>query len=307
MGELSTPAKLPRVTVIIPTYNYSSVLPYSIGSVLRQSFTEFEVLVVGDGCTDDSEQVVTAIPDPRLRWINLPVHHGHQSAPNNEGLHEARGSIIAYLGHDDLWLPHHLEVMVSAIEAGADVAHSIVHRIGAEGNIQPPAGGMLGFQPGEWMPPTGVAHRRTATEKVGGWRDYRTLYVDPESDLWLRMHQAGLVFQPVPRLTAVKFPASWRKDIYKKRWSHEQQQWTERILKEKDLEAVEMGKLLVAAELQRRRQLTFRAGLRQVLERTSTEIRRRLPLKETLRRALGRTRGEVVRKRQQFRRQFKGL
>lgn len=250
MPEPSATAESPRVTVIIPTYNWSSVLPYSIGSVLRQSFTDFELLVVGDGCTDDSEQVVTAIADPRLRWINLPVHAGHQSAPNNEGLLQARGSIIAYLGHDDLWLPHHLEVMIAAIDAGADVAHSIVHMIDAEGNILPPPRGVLRFEPGLSLPPTGVAHRRIATERVGGWRDYRTLTLDPEADLWDRMQQAGFAFQCVPRLTAVKFPASGRKDIYKKRSSHEQQQWTDRIRKEEDLEAVEMGKRLIARDVQ---------------------------------------------------------
>src|SRR5256714_13138994 len=109
----------PRVTVIIATYNWSSVLPYSIGSVLRQTFTDFELLVVGDGCTDDSEQVVAAIGDPRVRWINLPANHRQQSAPNNEGLRQARGEIIAYLGHDDLWLPHHLEVLVGALDREA--------------------------------------------------------------------------------------------------------------------------------------------------------------------------------------------
>jgi glycosyltransferase involved in cell wall biosynthesis len=289
MPEPSAIAASPRVTVIIPTYNWSSVLPYSISSVLRQSFTDFELLVVGDGCTDDSEQVVTAITDPRLRWINLPVNDGHQSAPNNEGLLQARGSIIAYLGHDDLWLPHHLEVMVAAIDAGADVAYSIVHMIGAEGKILPPAGEMPRFQPGQWMPPTGVAHRRIAAERAGRWGNYRNISLDPETDLWLRMHQAGFAFQSVPRLTAVKFPAIYRKDIYKKRPSHEQQQWTDRILKEKDLEAVEMGKLLIA----KRRKLTFRAGVRALLGRTSSEIRRRLPL----------GRGAMVR----WRRQFKGL
>jgi glycosyltransferase involved in cell wall biosynthesis len=280
MREPSASTVSPRVTVIIPTYNWSSVLPYSIGSVLRQSFTDFELLVVGDGCTDDSEQVVTAITDPRLRWINLPVNDGHQSAPNNEGLRQALGSIIAYLGHDDLWLPHHLEAMVASVDAGADVAHSIVHIIGAEGSILPPAGEMLGFRPGEWMPPTGVAHRRIAAERVGGWRNYRSLSMVPESDLWLRMHRAGFAFQPVSRLTAVKFPASMRKDIYKKRSSHEQQQWTQRILKEKNLEAVEMGKLLITVEIKWRRKLTFRAGFRAVLLRTSAEIRRRLPLRQ---------------------------
>lgn len=268
MPEPSITAESPCVTVIIPTYNWSSVLPYSIGSVLRQSFTDFELLVVGDGCTDDSEQVVTAITDARLRWINLPVNDGHQSAPNNEGLRQARGSIIAYLGHDDLWLPHHLEVMVAAIDAGADVAHSIVHRIGAEGNILPPAG--VTFEPGRWLPPTGVAHRRIAAERVGGWRDYRNLSLDPETDLWLRMQQAGYAFQCVPRLTAVKFPASHRKDIYKKRSSHEQQQWTDRILKEKDLEGLEMGKLLIAAELQMPGELTS-VVFRMLLRRTSPD------------------------------------
>lgn len=268
----------PRVTVIIPTYNWSSVLPYSIGSVLRQSFTDFELLVIGDGCTDDSEQVVNAIADPRLRWINLPVNNGHQSTANNEGIRQGRGSIIAYLGHDDLWLPHHLEVMVAAIDAGADLAHSMVHIVGPEGSILPPAGEMLGFRPGVWMPPTGVVHRRIATEKIGGWRDYRSISMTPESDLWLRMHRAGFVLQPVSRLTAVKFPASQRKDVYKERPNREQEQWTERILKEKDLEAAELGKLLIASEAQRRYRLTLRSGLRAVLARTGANIRRRLGL-----------------------------
>jgi glycosyltransferase involved in cell wall biosynthesis len=212
---------------------------------LRQSFTDFEVLVVGDGCTDESEEVVTAIADPRVRWINLAVNNGHQSAPNNEGLRQSRGSIVAYLGHDDLWLPHHLEMMVAAIDSGTDVANGIVHMIGAEGNILPPAGGLQQYRAGHWLPPTGVAHRRTAAETVGGWQDYRNLSIDPETDLWLRMSQAGLKFHTAHRLTAVKFSASRRKDCYKTRSSDEQRQWTDRILNEKDLEAVELGKIAV--------------------------------------------------------------
>jgi glycosyltransferase involved in cell wall biosynthesis len=206
-------------------------------------------LVVGDGCSDDSEQLVNAIADPRVRWINLPVNSGHQSAPNNEGLRQALGSIVAYLGHDDLWLPHHLEVMVAAIDGGTDVAHSIVHMIDAEGNILRPARGLLRFEPGRSLPPSGVVHRRIASERAGGWRDYRSLTVDPETDLWQRMHLAGFAFQCVPRLTAVKFPASGRKDVYQKRSSEEQQQWTGRILQEPNLEALELGKLLIAADV----------------------------------------------------------
>ena len=109
--------------MIIATYNWATVLPYSIGSVLDQTFTDFELLVIGDGCTDESEQVVAAIADPRVHWINLPTNTGNQAGPNNEGLRRARGDIVAHLGHDDLWLPRHLEHLVAAIDAGAAVAH----------------------------------------------------------------------------------------------------------------------------------------------------------------------------------------
>ena len=88
---------MPRVTVVIATYNWATVLPYSIGSVLDQTFTDFEVFVVGDGCTDESGDVVTAVDDPRVHWRNLPSNVGHQSGPNNAGIREANGDVIAYL------------------------------------------------------------------------------------------------------------------------------------------------------------------------------------------------------------------
>src|ERR1043166_3496543 len=125
-------SRAPLITVIIPTYNWSEVLPYSIGSVLRQTIQDFEVLVVGDGCTDDSEQVVNAQNDDRIRWINLPANSGHQSDPNNEGLRQARGSLIAYLGHDDLWFPHHLASLSTALNAGSDLAFTLTEVIGPE-------------------------------------------------------------------------------------------------------------------------------------------------------------------------------
>ena len=95
--NMSSPA--PLVSVITATYNWSSVLRYAIQSVLRQTCQDFEMIVVGDGCTDDSAEVVASFDDPRLRWHNLPHNTGHQSAPNNAGLELARGRYVAYLGH----------------------------------------------------------------------------------------------------------------------------------------------------------------------------------------------------------------
>jgi glycosyltransferase involved in cell wall biosynthesis len=218
----------PRVTVIMPTYNWSSVLPYSIASTLEQSFTDFELLVIGDGCTDDSERVVNGIGDPRVRWIGLP-RSGHQSGPNNEGIRQARGEYVAYQGHDDLWLRHHLAVLVPALDAGADLAHSVVAMVRADGSVYP------------WTPvPSSVAHRRSMTDRIGGWRDYREIAAMPEVDLFDRARAAGMAFSFVRRLSVIKPAASWRRGIYRERPCHEQAAWLERIRTEPDLETTEL-------------------------------------------------------------------
>lgn len=254
---------MPRVTVIIATYNRSSVLPFSIGSVLRQSFTDWELLVVGDACTDDSENVVRAFEGnygaEKIRWINLETNSGNQSAPNNEGLRQARGEFIAYLGHDDLWLPHHLETMVAALGSNEtdvsdsavadnesstriDIAHALVSWI-----FPPEARDGLIFPPQVCVAPSSVLHRRCLTQALGGWRDYREIPLPPDADLWQRARAAQFRFAFVPRLGVVKFPATARRDIYKTNACHEQRDYFERIGHEPDFEATELARMLCAA------------------------------------------------------------
>lgn len=223
----------PRVTVIIPTWNWSTVLPFSIGSVLGQTFDDFELLVIGDGCSDDSAEVVRATGDSRVRWINLAHGVGHQSGPNNEGLRQARGSLIAYLGHDDLWLPHHLEVHLEAFGRGADLTHSLVAAVRPDGSVRP-----LVPAAGGWNPPTGMMHRREVAERAGGWKHYRDLPITPEVELCERFVAAGFRQAIVQRLTAIKFPASERRDVYRIRSAHEQAAWLARVRAEPDLESM---------------------------------------------------------------------
>ena len=226
----------PRVSVIIATYNRSAVLRYAIASALAQSIDDFELLVVGDGCTDDSEQVVAAIADPRVRWINLPENSGHQSAPNNRGLKEAKGEFVAYLGHDDLWLSHHLECMIDGLEkSGAAFAHSLALRIVApDGEIGVPI--LPRPQDGIFAPPSCTMHRGSVVEKIGGWADYRQLRVAPETDFFMRARRAGYQSVFVPRLTVIKFPAARRRDVYLTRQSREQEAWYDRIRSTPDIE-----------------------------------------------------------------------
>lgn len=237
----------PAVTIILPTSNWSSVLPFSIGSGLRQTFGDFELLVIGDGCTDDSAAVVGAIDDHRVRWINLASHVGHQSGPNNEGLRQARGRVVAYLGHDDLWFPHHLECLLAAIEGGADLAFGLTAMVRPDGLTVEPAPLRGRYTPGVWVPPTSVVHRRQVVEQVGGWRHPREIPIDAEADLWRRVHEAGLTIEAVPRLTAIKFPAVWRKNVYLDRPHHEQAEWFERMTVETDLEPKLLGRLFTAS------------------------------------------------------------
>ena len=222
---------MPRVTVLTATYNWATVLPFSIGSVLDQSFTDYELLVIGDGCTDESGELVGAIEDPRVRWCNLPSNAGHQAGPNNEGIRQARGDLIAYLGHDDLWLPDHLAVLVEAIDAGSSVVHASMLRVvpQQQPTAWPPPG--WAYRPGFWMPPTTLMHDRGLARSVGGWRMPRdTGKIDAEADLLLRLAWgAGRLPMWVARLTSVKLPATRRSDVYRQRPCHEQAYWLGRI------------------------------------------------------------------------------
>jgi len=230
----------PKVTVVMATYNWSSVLPYSIGSVLRQTWTDFELWVVGDACTDDSEQVVGNIQDSRVHWHNLPTNYGQQGGPNNAGIERALGCYIAYLGHDDLWLPHHLESLVAAMDAGADAAWGVVSYIMPDQTRVLMPHDADKYQPGMWIPPTGLIHRKDLAQKVGGWRSYREITMDPETDLMKRMHEAGGVFRFVPRLTALKIPAAERKNVYQARPCHEQAAYALKIQQNAQLEQAEL-------------------------------------------------------------------
>ncbi len=265
----------PQVTVILPTYNWSSVLRYAIASVLQQTFTDFELLVIGDGCTDDSAHVVAEAGDPRVRWIELPENSGHQSGPNNVGLGEARGEIIAYHGHDDLWLPHHLAVTVDALgSSGGDLAHSLCLMVPAEGE----SGWLLIPQPelGAYAPPLCVIHRRSLTERVGGWRHHRELgTTPPDVELWRRATASGVMLTSVPRLTGIKFPASLRRDVYRTRPHCEQEAWAARIASDPDLE-VNLLARAVMARSSLMESWSYRELLRGFIRQTARRMRARL-------------------------------
>lgn len=99
----------PKVSVIIPTYNCASMIAQCLDSVLNQTFKDFEVIVIDDGSTDDTERVIAPYKN-RITYIRQ-VNQG-AAAARNRGIKEARGDYIAFLDSDDLWFPDKLEKQI---------------------------------------------------------------------------------------------------------------------------------------------------------------------------------------------------
>ncbi|NIT04308.1 glycosyltransferase [Candidatus Saccharibacteria bacterium] len=100
--------KQPLVSVIIPAYNAAQFLPETIESALKQTYKNIEVIVVDDGSTDNTEEVVKKYP---VRYIKIE-HSGGPATPRNEGVHKAKGELVAFLDSDDVWLSKKLEKQV---------------------------------------------------------------------------------------------------------------------------------------------------------------------------------------------------
>jgi glycosyltransferase involved in cell wall biosynthesis len=110
------------VSIILPTYNRARFLPEAFDSIRRQSFADWELVIVDDGSTDDTEQVVAEwLPrvGGRARYVRQP-NRGAYGA-RNTGLDHATREFVAFFDSDDLWLPHHLANCVAAFEAAPDV------------------------------------------------------------------------------------------------------------------------------------------------------------------------------------------
>lgn len=230
--------KPPRVTVLIPTYNWSSALRQSIPSVLRQTYADFELLVIGDGCSDDSAEVVASFGDPRVRWLNLDTNSGSQTGPNNAGLEAAQGEYIAYLGHDDLWHPSHLQSLVATLDSStADLAHAITILYGLPGTGVRALTGLTPQDPDQtlrFVPPSSWMHRRDLIEKIGPWKDHRIIRWPQDYEFLHRAFALQQRFALTRQLSVFKFTAGWRPDVYKTKATDEQQALSLRMDAEPD-------------------------------------------------------------------------
>ena len=190
--ELETAA--PRVSVLIGCYDNAATLPRAIDAILRQTLADIELVLVDDGSSDDSPQIIAAAvaADARVRALTMPRNIGI-SRSLNEGLRAARSPLVAVQDADDYSAPQRLERQLAVLDARADVAvvGSRMHEVDEAGRPLAPrtsfrAGDvndvLLRFNP---IPNTSSMFRRDIALALGGY-DPRYRYA-MEYDLWLRI------------------------------------------------------------------------------------------------------------------------
>lgn len=217
----------PYFSIVLATYNRGQHIIPTIQSVLQQTFGDFELIVVGDGCTDGTEQAVSAFDSDWISWRNLAANSGSQSAPNNEGLRCARGRWIAYIGHDDIWAPNHLACL-QALTARNETDFAVSGCL-----YYGPADSETYFVTGlftesaaateQFFPPSSFAHRRDVVDRIGAWRDARSIVPPPDCDFLLRAARGGLKFVSTGRVTVHKFASGHRYLAYLRPSGREQQ------------------------------------------------------------------------------------
>lgn len=127
----------PLVSVLLPTHNRPDVLGLAIQSVLDQTYTNFELLIVGDGCVGDTTKVVQSFNDKRIRFFDFPKAPGFGYGNRNKAIREARGTYIGFAADDDLLFPDHLENLLETASPANMIVYSQALWVSSDGIAAP--------------------------------------------------------------------------------------------------------------------------------------------------------------------------
>ena len=181
----------PAISVIIPTFNRAQDVAAAVASVLDQTWTDFELIVVDDGSTDDTDAALAPLAD-RIRLLRQP--NRGVSAARNAGIDAARGRLIAFLDSDDRWLPKKLAVQKAFFDAHSDARICQTEEVWIRNGVRvnpgrrhrKPSGNI--FIPSLALclvSPSAVMMRRELFDAIGRFDE--TLPACEDYDLWLRV------------------------------------------------------------------------------------------------------------------------
>ncbi len=208
----------PRFSVLLTTHNRSNLLRYAILSVLSQTEGDFELLIVGDGCTDNSAAIVAAFNDTRIRWFDLPKAPYFGYANRNVALRQAAGEYIAFVSDDDLVFPDHLALLAATLEkSDAEWAYNRPLWVTDDGFVVPFANNLLNSDELDnfltvWnpIPSTCVMYRRSCLDKYGYFPE--DVPASGDWKYWIRIIEGGnrTNFDYCPTPSALHFNAIWK-------------------------------------------------------------------------------------------------
>lgn len=184
----------PRVSVLMPAWNRARFIEEAMSSVLGQTFRDLELIVVDDGSTDDTAELVRSCRDSRVKLFQQD--HAGISAALNRALEVASGQYVARLDSDDVWLPSFLDVQLEVLEKhpGVDIVYAKGECMDAKGRALPSTWGTDLRYPSDplrsflYADPTcniTVLARRSCFDRVGGYDE--SLHTSEDWDIWVRM------------------------------------------------------------------------------------------------------------------------
>ena len=187
-------SKTPLVSILTPAYNAGQFISYAIDSVINQSYQKWELLVIDDGSTDNTGEIVNGFQKTEKRIKYLKQQNSGTGAARNLGLRHASGELVGFLDSDDVWLPNKLEVQVSAIldKKGHLVLSAGYFTGDLKSKWEVPVQGflnkdclprLLGFN---FVPLLSVVIRKDILLSLGGFSDSRELWEVADYDLWIR-------------------------------------------------------------------------------------------------------------------------
>ncbi|MFT4856741.1 MAG: glycosyltransferase involved in cell wall biosynthesis [Algoriphagus sp.] len=224
--------KSPLISIIVATYNSSHVLRYAIQSVLDSDYQNWEMIIIGDYCTDDTESVVQSFDDSRIAFSNLDQNSGQQAKPTNVALGKVRGDYITFLNQDDLFFKDHLSSCVEEIQKsgaefmvipGIKISPSIPQEL--ENNSF--AAEMYAVHPkGEFSPhifsiaSTWFIHR-DVPKKIGKWKMEKDAFVTPSQEWLFRAYTQNIRFHFPKKIGLLIIHSAERKGFYTENSSYE--------------------------------------------------------------------------------------
>ena len=204
-----------RVSIIMPAYNAANYISYSIESVLKQTYPDWELLVVDDGSTDNTADIVKRYTEQDSRIHYLWQINGRQGKARNKGISVSEGEIIAFLDADDLWLPNKLEDQINALhKTGADLIYSSSYLFAQDFDIsvaeilqvnEISLFGQSGFEillKKNIIPILTVICKKEAIQKAGGFPEIPVIQNAEDYHLWLKMLLTGSRLYGMKEVTA---------------------------------------------------------------------------------------------------------